>query len=131
MKKIKQVASNRLFNFCIVLSLFFWWGAIEFFIENEQVKSVATSDEERKKLIDSLTTSALEKIATSTATDPNSKVLQELAAAIIDDVEVSAATSEEYSYKVSKTPYVSDPGFSQATTNKSAFNSTAFNFLNN
>lgn len=106
-------------------------STIEFFIENEQVKSVATSDEERKKLIDSLTTSALEKIATSTATDPNSKVLQELAAAIIDDVEVSAATSEEYSYKVSKTPYVSDPGFSQATTNKSAFNSTAFNFLNN
>lgn len=106
-------------------------STIEFFIENEQVKSVATSDEERKKLIDSLTTSALEKIATSTATDPNSKVLQELAAAIIDDVEVSAATSEEYSYKVSKSPYVSDPGFSQATTNKSAFNSTAFNFLNN
>ena len=106
-------------------------STIEFFIENEQVKSVATSDEERKKLIDSLTASALEKIATSTATDPNSKVLQELASAIIDDVEVSAATSEEYSYKVSKTPYVSDPGFSQATTNKSAFNSTAFNFLNN
>lgn len=35
MKKTRQIALNKLFNFCVVLGLFFAWGSIEFFIEND------------------------------------------------------------------------------------------------
>ena len=34
MNKRKQLALNKLFNFCIVLGLFFVWGSICFFIDN-------------------------------------------------------------------------------------------------
>ncbi len=34
MNKRKQFALNKLFNFCIVLGLFFMWGSICFFIDN-------------------------------------------------------------------------------------------------
>lgn len=34
-KKRKQFALNKLFNFCVVLGLFFAWGSIDLFIENE------------------------------------------------------------------------------------------------
>ena len=35
MKKRKQFALNKLFNFCVVLGLFFAWGSIELFRDNE------------------------------------------------------------------------------------------------
>ena len=35
MKKRKQFALNKLFNFCVVLGLFFAWGSIEFFTDND------------------------------------------------------------------------------------------------
>ena len=35
MKKRKQYALNKLFNFCVVLGLFFAWGSIDFFTDNE------------------------------------------------------------------------------------------------
>lgn len=35
MNKRKQFALNKLFNLCIVLGLFFAWGSIELFIEND------------------------------------------------------------------------------------------------
>lgn len=35
MKKPRQIALNKLFNFCVVLGLLFAWGSIEFFVEND------------------------------------------------------------------------------------------------
>jgi hypothetical protein len=35
MKKRKQFALNKLFNFCVVLGLLFAWGSIDFFTEND------------------------------------------------------------------------------------------------
>ena len=35
MKKRKQIALNKLFNFCIVLGLFFAWVSIELFREKD------------------------------------------------------------------------------------------------
>lgn len=37
MNKRKQFALNKLFNFCVVLGLFFACGSIGFFIENDAV----------------------------------------------------------------------------------------------
>ena len=36
MNKIKQFALNKLFNFCIVLGLFFAWGSIAFFLKSDK-----------------------------------------------------------------------------------------------
>lgn len=35
MNKRKQFALNKLFNFCVILGLFFAWGSIEFFLDND------------------------------------------------------------------------------------------------
>ena len=35
MNKRKQFALNKLFNFCVILGLFFTWGSIDFFREND------------------------------------------------------------------------------------------------
>ena len=34
MKKRKQIALNKLFNFCIILGLLFAWGSIDLFLDN-------------------------------------------------------------------------------------------------
>ena len=77
--------------------------------------------------------SAIETISLSTATDPNSKALKDLATLMLDDAEFSLATSKGYSDKISKTPIIKDPGVSSATSGKVKFNTgtTSFSYLNN
>ena len=106
---------------------------IDFFTENEEIKSMATSKEQQERVTNDLMLSAIETISLSTATDPNSKALKDLATLMLDDAEFSLATSKGYSNKISKTPIIKDPGVSSATTGKVKFNTgtTSFSYLNN
>jgi hypothetical protein len=105
-------------------------STLDYIAESQDIKSMATSEEMRTQVVATLTQAALKNIATSTATDENSKALRDLANLIIDNAQASQATSVESASKVDKTAYVKDPGKSKATTGE-GFNSTAFNFLNN
>ena len=106
---------------------------IDFFTENEEIKSMATSKEQQERVTNDLMLSAIETISLSTATDPNSKALKDLATLMLDDAEFSLATSKGYSDKISKTPIIKDPGVSSATSGKVKFNTgtTSFSYLNN
>lgn len=106
---------------------------IDFFTENEEIKSMATSKEQQERVTNDLMLSAIETISLSTATDHNSKALKDLATLMLDDAEFSLATSKGYSDKISKTPIIKDPGVSSATTGKVKFNTgtTSFSYLNN
>ena len=106
---------------------------IDFFTENEEIKSIATSKEQQERVTNDLMLSAIETISLSTATDPNSKALKDLATLMLDDAEFSLATSKGYSDKISKTPIIKDPGVSSATSGKVKFNTgtTSFSYLNN
>lgn len=106
---------------------------IDFFNENEEIKSMATSKEQQERVTNDLMLSAIETISLSTATDPNSKALKDLATLMLEDAEVSLATSKGYSDKISKTPIIKDPGVSSATSGKVKFNTgtDSFSYLNN
>ena len=106
---------------------------IDFFTENEEIKSMATSKEQQERVTNDLMLSAIETISLSTATDHNSKALKDLATLMLDDAEFSLATSKGYSDKISKTPIIKDPGVSSATSGKVKFNTgtTSFSYLNN
>ena len=106
---------------------------IDYFIDNEEIKSMATSPEQREKVANSLMMSTIEKISLSTATDPNSKALKDLAKVMIEDVGMSLATSKESSDKISREVLIKDPGKSIATAADRKFNSgtNAFSYLNN
>jgi hypothetical protein len=106
---------------------------IDFFSDNEEIKSMATSKEQQETVTNDLMLSALETISLSTATDPNSKALKDLATVMLEDAEFSLATSKGYSDKISKTPFVKDPGVSSATSGKLKFNTgtDSFSYLNN
>lgn len=106
---------------------------IDYFIDNEEIKSMATSPEQREKVADSLMMSTIEKIALSTATDPNSKALKDLATVMIEDVEMSMATSKSSTDKISRGALIQDPGKSAATAADRKFNTgtDAFSYLNN
>ena len=106
---------------------------IDFFTENEEIKSMATSKEQQERVTNDLMLSAIETISLSTATDPNSKALKDLATLMLNDAEFSLATSKGYSDKISKTPIIKDPGVSSATSGKVKFNTgtTSFSYLNN
>ena len=94
---------------------------------------MATSPEQREKVANSLMMSTIEKISLSTATDPNSKALKDLAKVMIEDVGMSLATSKESSDKISREVLIKDPGKSAATAADRKFNSgtNAFSYLNN
>ena len=106
---------------------------IDFFTENEEIKSMATSKEQQERVTNDLMLSAIETISLSTATDHNSKALKDLATLMLDDAEFSLATSKGYSDKISKTPIIKYPGVSSATSGKVKFNTgtTSFSYLNN
>lgn len=106
---------------------------INFFNDNEEIKSMATSKEQQEKAANDLMLSAIEKISLSTATDPNTKALKDLATVMLEDAEVSLATSKGYNDKISKTPIIKDPGVSSATSGKLNFNTgtDSFSYLNN
>lgn len=106
---------------------------IDFFTENEEIKSMATSKEQQESVTNDLMLSAIETISLSTATDPNSKALKDLATLMLEDAEVSLATSRGHSDKISKTPIIKDPGVSSATSGKVKFNTgtDSFSYLNN
>ena len=106
---------------------------IDYFIDNEEIKSMATSPEQREKVSNSLMMSTIEKISLSTATDPNSKALKDLSKVMIEDVGMSLATSKESSDKISREVLIKDPGKSIATSADRKFNSgtNAFSYLNN
>ena len=105
---------------------------IDYFIDNEEIKSMATSSEQREKVANSLMMSTIEKISLSTATDSNSKALKDLAKVMIEDVEMSLATSNLSADKISREALIKDPGKSAATADRK-FNSgtDAFSYLNN
>ena len=94
---------------------------------------MATSSEQREKVANSLMLSTIEKISLSTATDSNSKALKDLAKVMIEDVEMSLATSNLSSDKISREALIKDPGKSAATAADRKFNSgtDAFSYLNN
>ena len=106
---------------------------IDYFIDNEEIKSMATSSEQREKVANSLMMSTIEKISLSTATDSNSKALKDLAKVMIEDVEMSLATSNLSADKISREALIKDPGKSAATAADRKFNSgtDAFSYLNN
>ena len=106
---------------------------IDYFIDNEEIKSMATSPEQREKVANSLMMSTIEKISLSTATDSNSKALKDLAKAMIDDVEMSLATSKKNTDKISRVALIKDPGKSAATAADRKINTgtDAFSYLNN
>ena len=106
---------------------------IDYFIDNEEIKSMATSSEQREKVANSLMMSTIEKISLSTATDSNSKALKDLAKVMIEDVEMSLATSNLNADKISREALIKDPGKSAATAADRKFNSgtDAFSYLNN
>ena len=106
---------------------------IDYFIDNEEIKSMATSSEQREKVANSLMMSTIEKISFSTATDSNSKALKDLAKVMIEDVEMSLATSNLSADKISRKALIKDPGKSAATAADRKFNSgtDAFSYLNN
>jgi hypothetical protein len=106
---------------------------IDYFIDNEEIKSMATSPEQREKVANSLMMSTIEKISLSTATDSNSKALKDLAKVMIEDVEMSMATSKTSSDKISRGELIKDPGKSAATAADRKFNTgtNAFSYLNN
>lgn len=106
---------------------------IDYFIDNEEIKSMATSPEQRDKVANSLMMSTIEKISLSTATDSNSKALKDLAKVMIEDVEMSMATSKTSSDKISRGALIKDPGKSAATAADRKFNTgtDAFSYLNN
>ena len=106
---------------------------IDYFTDNEEIKSIATSQEQREKVANSLMMSTIEKISLSTATDSNSKALKDLAKVMIEDVEMSLATSNLSSDKISREALIKDPGKSAATAADRKFNSgtDAFSYLNN
>ena len=94
---------------------------------------MATSPEQREKVANSLMMSTIEKISLSTATDPNSKALKDLATVMIEDVEMSMATSKSSTDKISRGALIQDPGNSAATAADRKFNTgtDAFSYLNN
>ena len=106
---------------------------IDYFTDNEEIKSIATSQEQREKVANSLMMSTIEKISLSTATDSNSKALKDLAKAMIDDVEMSLATSKKNTDKISRVALIKDPGKSAATAADRKINTgtDAFSYLNN
>ena len=106
---------------------------IDYFIDNEEIKSMATSPEQREKVANSLMMSTIEKISLSAATDPNSKALKDLATVMIEDVEMSMATSKSSTDKISRGALIQDPGKSAATAADRKFNTgtDAFSYLNN
>lgn len=106
---------------------------IDYFIDNEEIKSMATSPGQREKVANSLMMSTIEKISLSTATDSNSKALKDLAKVMIEDVEMSMATSKSSSDKISRGALIKDPGKSAATAADRKFNTgtDAFSYLNN
>ena len=106
---------------------------IDYFIDNEEIKSMATSPEQRERVANSLMMSTIEKISLSTATDPNSKALKDLATVMIEDVEMSMATSKSSTDKISRGALIQDPGKSAATAADRKFNTgtDAFSYLNN
>ena len=106
---------------------------IDYFIDNEEIKSMATSSEQIEKVANSLMMSTIEKISLSTATDSNSKALKDLAKVMIEDVEMSLATSNLNADKISREALIKDPGKSAATAADRKFNSgtDAFSYLNN
>jgi hypothetical protein len=106
---------------------------IDYFIDNEEIKSMATSPEQREKVANSLMMSTIEKISLSTATDSNSKALKDLAKVMIEDVEMSMATSKSSADKISRGALIKDPGKSAATAADRKFNTgtDAFSYLNN
>jgi hypothetical protein len=106
---------------------------IDYFIDNEEIKSMATSPEQREKVANSLMMSTIEKISLSTATDSNSKALKDLAKVMIEDVEMSIATSKSSADKISRGALIKDPGKSAATAADRKFNTgtDAFSYLNN
>lgn len=106
---------------------------IDYFVDNEEIKSMATSPEQREKVANSLMMSAIEKISLSTATDSNSNALKDLAKVMIEDVEMSMATSKSSSDKISRGALIKDPGKSAATAADRKINTgtSAFSYLNN